>query len=225
VARKLVLWRHGRTAWNHENRFQGQTDIPLDETGVEQATRAAALLASFAPHTIICSDLGRAQATAAPLLALTGLRAVIEPGIRETHGGEWEGRTGADIRSTDAENFNRWVNSEDVIAGGTGERRSDVAARAVAAIERSLEALPDNETLIAVTHGGTARCVIATLLGLPADSWGVIGGLANCSWSVLEETYRPDGARGWRLVEHNAGTLPEPVLGDESGAESGRSIP
>ncbi|CAB4672970.1 unannotated protein [freshwater metagenome] len=217
MARKLLLWRHGRTAWNLENRFQGHTDIPLDETGVAQAARAASLLASFAPHSIICSDLGRAQATAAPLLALTGLTAAIEPGIRETHGGQWEGRTGADIRSTDGENFARWVNSEDVVAGDTGERRSEVAARAVATIEKALQSVPDDETLIAVTHGGTARCVIATLLDLPPDAWGAIGGLANCSWSVLEEVDRPDGSRGWRLVEHNAGTLPEPVLGEESG--------
>lgn len=221
MARKILIWRHGRTAWNLENRFQGHTDIPLDDTGIAQAARAAALLASFSPHTILCSDLGRARQTAEPLIALTGLTAIIEPGIRETHGGQWEGRTGAEIRSTDAENFTRWINSENVIAGGTGERRSEVAERAVAAIERALESLPDDETLIAVTHGGTARCVIATLLGLPADAWGAIGGLANCSWSVLEEIHRPDGARGWRLVEHNAGTLPEPVLGEESG----RSLP
>jgi len=221
VARKILIWRHGRTAWNLENRFQGHTDIPLDDTGIAQAARAAALLASFSPHAILCSDLGRARQTAEPLIALTGLTAIIEPGIRETHGGQWEGRTGAEIRSTDAENFTRWINSENVIAGGTGERRSEVAERAVAAIERALESLPDDETLIAVTHGGTARCVIATLLGLPADAWGAIGGLANCSWSVLEEIHRPDGARGWRLVEHNAGTLPEPVLGEESG----RSLP
>ena len=98
MARKIFIWRHGRTAWNLENRFQGHTDIPLDDTGIAQAARAAALLASFSPHTILCSDLGRARQTAEPLIALTGLTAIIEPGIRETHGGQWEGRTGAEIR-------------------------------------------------------------------------------------------------------------------------------
>jgi broad specificity phosphatase PhoE len=42
--RQLVLWRHGRTSWNLEQRFQGQTDIPLDEVGIAQAKNAASLL-------------------------------------------------------------------------------------------------------------------------------------------------------------------------------------
>ncbi|CAM5661828.1 Phosphoglycerate mutase OS=Streptomyces microflavus OX=1919 GN=Smic_23610 PE=4 SV=1 [Streptomyces microflavus] len=51
---------------------------------------------------------------------------------------------------------------------------------------------------------------IGRLLGLEAHHWEGLGGLTNCCWSVLGE-----GARGWRLLEHNAGTLPEPVLGDD----------
>jgi broad specificity phosphatase PhoE len=61
-----------------------------------------------------------------------------------------------------------------------------------------------------VTHGGTARVTIGKLLGLPEQYSGVLGGLSNCSWSVLGE-----GHRGWRLLEHNAGSLPEPVFGDD----------
>jgi probable phosphoglycerate mutase len=49
------------------------------------------------------------------------------------------------------------------------------------------------------------------MLELPMDRWAVVGGLANCSWSVLEETE----SSSWRLVEHNAGSLPEPVMGDD----------
>jgi probable phosphoglycerate mutase len=60
-----------------------------------------------------------------------------------------------------------------------------------------------------VTHGGTARAVIGRMLGLPVELWHSLGGLANCSWSVLEERW----SGGWRLTEHNAGTLPEPVTG------------
>ncbi|MGQ4443581.1 histidine phosphatase family protein, partial [Streptomyces violaceoruber] len=51
---------------------------------------------------------------------------------------------------------------------------------------------------------------IGRLLGLEPHSWESLGGLTNCCWSVLGE-----GARGWRLLEHNAGTLPEPVIGDD----------
>ena len=69
---RLVLWRHGQTPWNVQGRFQGQTDIQLDEVGVEQAERAARLLAALRPDVIISSDLSRAMATAAPLSRLTG---------------------------------------------------------------------------------------------------------------------------------------------------------
>jgi probable phosphoglycerate mutase len=50
-------------------------------------------------------------------------------------------------------------------------------------------------------------------LQLPLSHWGKIGGLSNASWSVLEETHK-----GWHLAEHNAGSIPEPVFGEESGA-------
>ena len=62
------------------------------------------------------------------------------------------------------------------------------------------------------THGGAAAPGIGRLLGLPVEHWTVLGGLVNCAWSVLEE--QPDGR--WRLVEHNARSLPEEVVGDEA---------
>ena len=81
----------------------------------------------------------------------------------------------------------------------------------VPAIVDALAEVPPGGTLVVVTHGGSARAAIGSLLDLPLDRWAVVGGLANCCWSVLEEA-RP---AGWRLVEHNAGSLPEPVMGDE----------
>src|SRR5258705_9125427 len=90
---RLVLWRHGQTPWNVQGRFQGQTDIQLDEVGVEQAERAARLLAALRPDAIISSDLSRALATAAPLSRLTGLTGTTDKDLRERHG---EGVAGAE---------------------------------------------------------------------------------------------------------------------------------
>ena len=60
---KIVIWRHGQTDWNIENRFQGSTDIPLNETGLAQVSRAGKLLTGLAPSQIIASDLSRAYST------------------------------------------------------------------------------------------------------------------------------------------------------------------
>lgn len=216
MGRTLVLWRHGRTDWNDENRFQGSTDIPLNDVGIAQAERAARLLAALSPTAIVSSDLSRATQTAAPLARVTGLIVATDPDLRETNGGDWEGRVGADIRVNDGAVFAAWLDSENVVAGNTGERRSGVAERAHRAIVKAFEPLGPDATLIAVTHGGASRCLIAHMLGLGTGSWGAIGGLANCAWSVLEEVHRHDGLVRWRLVEHNAGTLPEPITDEVS---------
>jgi broad specificity phosphatase PhoE len=216
MGRTLVLWRHGRTDWNDQNRFQVSTDIPLNEVGVAQAERAARLLAALAPTAIVSSDLSRALDTAAPLARLTGLAITTDADLRETNGGGWEGRIGADIRVNDGATFAAWLDSENVIAGATGERRSEVAARAHRAIVKAFEPLGPDATLVAVSHGGASRCLIAHMVGLDSGSWGAIGGLANCAWSVLEEVHRHDGLVRWRLVEHNAGTLPQPITDEVS---------
>lgn len=208
-----MLWRHGQTDWNIENRFQGHSDIPLNETGIAQAKKAAPLLMGLGPKKIIASDLIRAVQTAQALADISRLPVEIDAGLRETNGGKWEGKTGAQNRAEDYERFVTWLDGNDEPAGETGERRSEIANRAVSSIER---ALGEHETLIVVTHGGTARTVIGKMLDLPMNQWSVVGGLSNASWSILERgAFHRDG---WVLVEHNAGSLPEPIYGEESGA-------
>ncbi|MEU7146576.1 histidine phosphatase family protein [Streptomyces sp. NPDC045456] len=207
--RRIVLWRHGQTAWNLERRFQGSTDIELTEEGVAQARRAARLLAALDPDAIIASDLRRAAATARELAAVTGLEVTHDPGLRETYAGAWQGLTHEEIVARYGEQYTAWKRGEPVRRGG-GELETEVADRAAPVVERSADKLPDGGTLVVVSHGGTIRTTIGRLLGLESHHWEGLGGLSNCCWSVLGE-----GARGWRLMEHNAGTLPEPVLGDD----------
>lgn len=216
---RIVLWRHGQTDWNIQNRFQGHSDIPLNSVGVYQAQHAAILLEGMKPTSIISSDLVRARATAQALADLVSLPVEIDIDLRETNGGKWEGKTGTENRAEDFANFVRWIDGDDTPAGETGERRTSVADRAVAAIERALEResvkYPNGgQLMIVTTHGGAARCVLGRLLNLPQTHWGVIGGLSNAAWSILQLN-----SRGWHMVEHNAGSIPEPIYGEESGAE------
>jgi broad specificity phosphatase PhoE len=200
---RLVLWRHGQTQWNAERRFQGQTDIPLDDVGQQQAERAARLLAALQPSAIFSSDLIRATATAAPLARLTGLTVTLDKDLRERYGGLWEGLTDADIRTRYPVEHSQWRPPE-------GETSAAVAERAVAAMERIADTLTPGTLAVVVSHGAALRLGAALLMGLPEELWGAVGPLANCAWSVLGRR------RGqWRLIEHNAGTLPEPVLSDD----------
>ena len=211
VGNQIILWRHGQTEWNVANKFQGHTDIPLNAVGEFQAQHAAPMLAAINPTMIIASDLMRAQSTAHELVKITGLEVQTDARLRETNCGNWEGLTGDEIRKADLDNLRQWSMGGDNPAGGIGERRSEVGARGVAAINSAL-AGKDNQRLVVATHGGTARTIIGTYLDLPIPFWSRIGGLSNAQWSILEES-----PKGWLLVEHNAGSIPEPVMGEESG--------
>ncbi len=212
MANQIILWRHGQTDWNVANKFQGHTDIPLNDVGKFQVAHAAPLLAAINPTMIITSDLQRAQATAHELVKLTGITPIVDERLRETNCGNWEGLTGAEIREYDLANLREWSMGGDNPAGGIGERRSEVAARAVAAITDAL-AGRDGERIVVATHGGTSRTIVGSYLELPIPFWSRIGGLSNAQWSILDHS-----PKGWLLVEHNAGSIPEPVYGLESGA-------
>jgi probable phosphoglycerate mutase len=199
-----VLWRHGQTVWNAERRFQGQSDIPLDETGQAQAERAARLLAALRPDLIVSSDLSRASGTAAALARLTGLEVALDKDLRERSGGSWEGLTDTEIRTRYPVEHASWTPPD-------GEPSAVVAERVAGALHRAAEAVSDpgmpTGLAVVASHGAALRLGMSRLLGMPEELFGVLGPLSNCSWSVLG---RRNGR--WRLVEHNAGTLPEPVV-------------
>jgi glucosyl-3-phosphoglycerate phosphatase len=197
---RLVLWRHGRTAWNAERRFQGHSDVPLDETGHAQARDAARYLAAMRPGAVYSSDLARATQTAAYLAELTGLPVQTEKDLRERGGGVWEGLTDAEIRAGYPDAYAAWVPPD-------GEPIDSVAERAAAAFRRIADDLAAGSgpgTLaVLVSHGAAINLGVSRLLGLPERA-RLLGPLGNCSWSVLG---RRSG--NWRLLEHNVGRLPD----------------
>ncbi|HEY2297093.1 MAG TPA: histidine phosphatase family protein [Jatrophihabitans sp.] len=209
---KLVLLRHGRTAWNAQRRFQGQSDPPLDEVGRMQAYEIAALISALAPDLLVSSDAARAMQTAEPLAAMTGLELSAEPRFRERSLGHWEGLTRDEVAEKYPDEYADWIAGRDVSRRG-GETRVQVAARAVAAFED----LPDAPTVVVVTHSATAMALCTALLGLDQEMH-VLGPLANCHWTELTH----DNAV-WRLRAHNIGApgviVPVPVhreAGDEA---------
>ena len=194
-----MLWRHGQTTYNAERRFQGQSDVPLNDVGRQQAARAARYLAAMKPYAIFSSDLSRASETADALARLTGLPVQLDKDLRERGGGSWEGKTADEIRSQFPEAFASWAPAD-------GETAVAVADRSSLAMERIADSLPGGSLAVVVSHGGALGFGAARLLGIP-DELRAIGPFGNCCWSVISRRLGR-----WRLLEHNVGILPEPVL-------------
>ncbi len=91
--RSFYFIRHGQTDWNLERRMQGHTDIPLNQTGLEQAERAAVLFDGVKIDVIVSSPLSRAYKTAEAIARRKNLSIIAEPLLRERHFGKFEGRT------------------------------------------------------------------------------------------------------------------------------------
>ena len=210
MSRRIVLWRHGRTEWNATGRFQGQTDIDLDEIGRAQAWESARRLAALDPDLLISSDLRRTRDTMAALAEITGKPIQLDERLRETFAGEWQGLTGAEIASRYPEEYKAWRAGDPLLKVGGGETRQDVAERMATAVRDIAARLADDGLAVLTSHGGAARLGIAALIGMPLERFTNIGGLSNGSWSMLRDT-----DQGWVLVEHNAGTLPTPVVIEE----------
>ena len=216
-ARRLVLWRHGQTVWNAENRHQGQIDIPLNDVGREQARHAAQTLLAMKPTHVIASDLERALETGRTLSDLAGIGLTVDERLRETYAGEWQGMTRDEIIAKYPADYAAWGGDSEIRPGG-GETRWEVSERVVEAIESALVEIPPGGTLVVASHGGALRSALGRLLGLDPRQWTILGVLANAQWSVLTELDEnmpklPD--LKWRLQEYNAGSLPEPAIGDD----------
>ena len=147
----LLLVRHGETDWNLERRVQGQTDRPLNPTGLEQARALADELAAEHLVAVYASDLARARGTAEITARRHSLEVKVDADLREKHFGSWEGLAEAEIEALfPGAVRGRW---------GDGETTEALAARAVATIERIRTAHPSG-TVLVVSHGGTMRAIL-----------------------------------------------------------------
>jgi len=197
VSRQLLLLRHGRTAFNAEGRFQGQVDVPLDEVGRAQAAWVGPLIASRRPILVVSSDSSRAADTAASVAGAAGVGLTFDERLREIDVGGWSGLTLEEVEAEFPEQYGDWIsgNREELRRGG-GETYAEVGFRAYECVKPLLEG-PQQELVVAVTHGGTARSLIDLMLGIPVGARHILGGIPNAGWSRLDK-----GRFGWRLAEH-----------------------
>ncbi len=161
---EIVCVRHGRTAWNGNHRFQGHTDVPLDDEGRAQASALAAHLRSEQFDLAVASDLSRARATAEAILAGRELTLELDPDLREMRFGVWEGLTWDEIvaRYPDAGGDNRL--RPKLYTPDGGESFDDLTARVRRAYDRIIARLNDGGRALVVVHAGVLHATLAVLL-------------------------------------------------------------
>lgn len=152
-ATRILVIRHGQTAWNASGIVQGHTDIALDALGLWQAQQLARALADADLQAIYSSDLARARQTAAPLAACQGLELQLDVGLRERGFGAFEGLSFAQVEQRWPEQAAAWRRRDADAGAPGGEVLRDFRDRAVAAVTR-LASAHRGRCIALVTHGG-----------------------------------------------------------------------
>jgi broad specificity phosphatase PhoE len=208
--RRLVLLRHGRTAWNDAGRAQGHADVPLDDVGELQAKTVAPLLAALSPVAVWSSDLSRAAQTAAHVGAEAGLEPVLDARLREFDvGANRTGLTSEQFAARFPDEHAALVAGEISAIPGR-ETDDDVLARFLPAITAYAGSLDEGETGVVVAHGAALRVAVPAFLGWGNDPGEALGGLANCGWAELELSASTwtGGVERWRLTAWNRVATP-----------------
>jgi len=173
---KLILVRHGETYWNDERRIQGgDSDIELNDTGLEQARKLAAFLENEPITAILSSPLQRAIATAEVIASHHQLPVEIDQGLRELKVGELEGMSVSNLSTTFSQFLMQWWQDGGAVKLPNGESLVELQQRAWKAVERLLERHKTNPehnegtTVIIVSHYFVTLAIILKALNLPLD--------------------------------------------------------
>lgn len=174
---KLLVTRHGQTNWGLETKICGRTDVPLNDTGREQARRLAESLRGREIDLIVSSPLERAMETARIANSVCGAPLVVEPGLIEQDYGIYEGR---DQRDPDfLENKSRFA-----WRYPGGESMLLLAHRVYGVLESLKEKYPDRTVLI-VCHGGVCRVLRTYFKDMTNEEFRKFS-MGNCALEEFE---------------------------------------
>ena len=179
----ILLIRHGQTDWNKAGRWQGHTDIPLNETGLQQAAALCRRLQGWPIETIYTSDLQRCVQTAVPLANSLNLEPVQTQLWRERDVGKFSGLTGEQAREQYPE---IWANAtRGMIDPPHGEPFVDVQSRAWRAFESVIDAHEAGMVAV-VTHGGLLHALLGQVMGIDPAIYGRFSMRGNTGLSMIE---------------------------------------
>ena len=199
-ATRIIAIRHGETAWNVDNRIQGQLDIGLNDVGLWQAARVAQALRDEAIDAIYASDLSRAWQTAHAIAEVTACQPTPHPGLRERGFGEFEGLTYTEIENTWPDMSRQWRKREPQWAPPGGESLVTLRERVLNTVT-SVAAPHVGGQIVLVAHGGVMDMLyrLATGQDLQAPRAWELGNAA-----INRLLWTPDGLSivGWADTNH-----------------------
>lgn len=197
---RLIAIRHGETAWNAENRIQGQLDIDLNARGRWQGARLGAALLDDGLAVVYASDLKRAFDTAGALAAAVGCEVRVDPGLRERHFGEFQGFTYDEIGQRWPASFERWRQRDPAFGPAGGETLQAFYRRSIATATRIAAGHP-GQSIALVAHGGVLDCLYraAARIALEAPRTWKVG---NAGVSRLLCTADGFTLVGWNDEQH-----------------------
>ena len=170
---RLILVRHGETAWNKEGRFQGQSLVGLNQRGLTQARQVARALASMKPAALYSSPLPRTLMTAQEISSELSIPVLALEGIKEVNLGDLEGITGQEMRKDYAEVWAAWRKEPSQVVFPGGESIEQLQERAWHAVE-GIERAHREEKVVAVSHNFAIRAILCRFLGLPLSRFHML---------------------------------------------------
>ena len=163
---RVVLVRHGQTAWNREVRFRGQADVALDKFGLKQAEATGHYVATRWPVAVVyASRMGRAMQTAEAIARAHGLRAQPLEGLLDINFGAWQGLSPDEVAHRYPDLYRAWLEAPHTVHFPGGEGLDDVRARVVAALDEVVARHP-GQTVALVSHTVVNRVLLCAVLGL-----------------------------------------------------------
>lgn len=182
---KIILVRHGQTAWNREERFRGHADIPLDETGFAQAEAVARRIASqWKPGVIYAGPLSRTLQTAQPTADLFNLMVRSEPGLIDVDCGEWRGLTPEEAHQRHPAEFDAYLHAPLNFQFPGGESLEAARRRAFQRVNELAEE-HSGKTIMLVSHTALNRLILLSVIGMDSNGFWRIR-QDTCALNVFE---------------------------------------
>lgn len=194
---RIIFIRHGETDWNVTLQYQGQGNVPLNRRGQQQARLTGERLKAYKACALYSSDIVRARNTAEIISPIVGLEPIMMPELREIDVGQWEGLTPEELYRRFPEHMREYDRDPARTVRRGGESYAQLQERALKAMQSMYDAHMGEETVLAVTHGGTIRAILCHVIGLDLNNFGRMW-LDNGSLSEIRH-----GMHGWRLVRLN----------------------